>query len=109
MDSDNPVCPVCGQPVERVVKRHKTLGAWVPVWAPGPCRDPRCPANAQSARAGETAGTADAGRAGRPTDPGQAAGTGRSADAGRTAGASAPPGGRGPEGESASGAENGSL
>ncbi|POX55590.1 hypothetical protein C3489_09765 [Streptomyces sp. Ru71] len=44
MDRDEPVCPVCGQPVERVVRRHKTLGAWVPVWGPGPCRNPECPA-----------------------------------------------------------------
>ncbi|MEU0332602.1 hypothetical protein [Streptomyces sp. NPDC006193] len=43
MDSDQPVCPLCGQPVETVVRRHKTLGAWVPVWGPGPCRNPQCP------------------------------------------------------------------
>lgn len=42
MDSEQPVCPVCGQPVETVVRRHKTLGAWVPVWTHGPCRNPRC-------------------------------------------------------------------
>ena len=28
--------------METVVKRHKTLGAWVPVWVPGPCRNPEC-------------------------------------------------------------------
>ncbi|MET7288248.1 hypothetical protein [Streptomyces sp. NPDC005573] len=38
------VCPACGQPVDTVAGRHKTLGAWVPVWKPGPCRDPRCAA-----------------------------------------------------------------
>ncbi|MFG2682842.1 hypothetical protein [Streptomyces sp. NPDC048392] len=42
MDSDTYVCPVCGQPVEAVVRRHKTLGAWVPAWVPGPCRNPEC-------------------------------------------------------------------
>ncbi|MFD8301264.1 hypothetical protein ACFV29_02735 [Streptomyces sp. NPDC059690] len=43
MDRSDQVCPVCGQPVETVVKRrHKTLGAWVPVWTPGPCRNPEC-------------------------------------------------------------------
>ncbi|MEV5956623.1 hypothetical protein AB0M11_23105 [Streptomyces sp. NPDC051987] len=42
MDGQDQVCPVCGQPVERVVGRHKTLGAWVPVWGPGPCRNPDC-------------------------------------------------------------------
>lgn len=25
-----------------VVRRHKTLGAWVPVWTPGPCHSPDC-------------------------------------------------------------------
>ena len=30
--------------METVVKRHKTLGAWVPVWVPGPCRNPECEA-----------------------------------------------------------------
>ncbi|WP_217167610.1 hypothetical protein [Streptomyces sp. AC512_CC834] len=42
MDSDTYACPVCGQPVESVVRRHKTLGAWVPTWVPGPCRNPKC-------------------------------------------------------------------
>jgi hypothetical protein len=42
MASQNQVCPVCGQPVESVVRRHKTLGAWVPVWGPAPCRNPDC-------------------------------------------------------------------
>ncbi|MGW1909226.1 hypothetical protein ACWCQS_00315 [Streptomyces sp. NPDC002076] len=44
MDSEDHVCPVCGQPVDTVVGRRKTLGAWVPVWGPGPCRNPDCPA-----------------------------------------------------------------
>lgn len=44
MDSEEHVCPVCGQPVETVVRRHKTLGAWVPVWGPGPCHNPDCEA-----------------------------------------------------------------
>ncbi|MEV4332479.1 hypothetical protein AB0K02_18390 [Streptomyces sp. NPDC049597] len=42
---DEPVCPACGRPVGTVVKRHKTLGAFVPVWEPGPCRNPDCPLN----------------------------------------------------------------
>ncbi|MDT0394365.1 MULTISPECIES: hypothetical protein [Streptomyces] len=42
MDSEQPVCPACGQPVETVVRRHKTLGAWVPVWEQGPCHNPKC-------------------------------------------------------------------
>ncbi|WNZ14852.1 hypothetical protein [Streptomyces sp. 11x1] len=42
MGIDEHVCPVCGQPVATVVRRHKTLGAWVPVWGPGPCRNHEC-------------------------------------------------------------------
>jgi hypothetical protein len=44
MGSEERVCPSCGQPVATVVRRHKTLGAFVPVWRPGPCRNPECPA-----------------------------------------------------------------
>ena len=44
MGTEEHVCPVCGQPVATVVRRHKTLGAWVPVWGPGPCRNPDCEA-----------------------------------------------------------------
>lgn len=46
MDSTEQVCPACGQPVETVVRRHKTLGAWVPKWVAGPCRNPKCDAHA---------------------------------------------------------------
>ncbi|MFF3242758.1 hypothetical protein ACFYWY_03250 [Streptomyces sp. NPDC002870] len=35
-------CPACGEPVGTVIKRRKTLGAYVPVWEPGPCRNPDC-------------------------------------------------------------------
>lgn len=44
MGIDKNACPVCGQPVATVVRRHKTLGAWVPVWGPGPCRNHKCAA-----------------------------------------------------------------
>ncbi|WP_406006815.1 hypothetical protein OG440_11930 [Streptomyces sp. NBC_00637] len=44
MDREQRVCPACGQPVQSVVRRHKTLGAWVPRWVPGPCHNPRCEA-----------------------------------------------------------------
>ncbi|QOV41592.1 hypothetical protein IM697_37325 [Streptomyces ferrugineus] len=47
MDSEEHVCPVCGQPVDTVVKRHKTLGAWVPTWVGGPCKNPDCEAYAE--------------------------------------------------------------
>jgi hypothetical protein len=56
MDSDAHACPVCGQPVDTVVKRHKTLGAWVPVWAAGPCRNPDCEAYAEGGAEGAGAG-----------------------------------------------------
>ncbi|MFD8737264.1 hypothetical protein ACFV06_20420 [Streptomyces sp. NPDC059618] len=42
MGTDEQVCPACGQPVATVVHRYKTLGAWVPRWGPGPCRNPDC-------------------------------------------------------------------
>ncbi|MDL5203754.1 hypothetical protein [Streptomyces sp. ALI-76-A] len=47
MDSGAHACPVCGQPVDTVIRRHKTLGAWVPAWVAGPCRNPDCGANAE--------------------------------------------------------------
>jgi hypothetical protein len=46
MGSEKHVCPVCGQPAAAIVGRHKTLGAWVPVWGPGPCHNPDCRAYA---------------------------------------------------------------
>lgn len=52
MDSEEHACPACGQPVETVVKRHKTLGAWVPVWVAGPCRNPKCEAYAEGGAEG---------------------------------------------------------
>lgn len=48
------VCPSCGQPVGTVVRRHKTLGAFVPVWRPGPCRNPLCPRFREQTREGAT-------------------------------------------------------
>ncbi len=99
MDSEEHVCPVCGQPVETVVKRHKTLGAWVPVWGPGPCHNPDCAAYAET---------------GRPADSGRSAETGRTGPrpAGHepSAGARARPGGgSGPEDPSAAGTENSAV
>ncbi|MFJ4203752.1 hypothetical protein ACIP2Y_29545 [Streptomyces sviceus] len=61
MDSDERVCPVCGQPVETVVRRHKTLGAWVPVWTSGPCHNPECEASDQAVEPGGEHGGAPAG------------------------------------------------
>jgi hypothetical protein len=46
--------------VETVVRRHKTLGAWVPRWVPGPCRNPECAAEgAEGGHAGQETRTAD--------------------------------------------------
>ncbi|MCZ4513122.1 hypothetical protein O3Q52_34205 [Streptomyces sp. ActVer] len=42
MTSDEYVCPVCKQAVDTVVRRHKTLGVFVPLWGAGPCRNPQC-------------------------------------------------------------------
>ncbi|SPF01946.1 hypothetical protein SMA5143A_2699 [Streptomyces sp. MA5143a] len=38
-----------------IVRRHKTLGAFVPVWGPGPCRNPKCDAYVDSAAEGGAA------------------------------------------------------
>ncbi|MEU5973277.1 hypothetical protein [Streptomyces sp. NPDC047315] len=35
-------CPACGRPVGTVIKRRKTLGAFVPFWGPGPCHNRAC-------------------------------------------------------------------
>ncbi|MFF3553205.1 hypothetical protein ACWD4V_08715 [Streptomyces tsukubensis] len=37
-------CPECGERVETVMRRHKTLGAFVPLWGPGPCHNAACTA-----------------------------------------------------------------
>ncbi|MBK3564661.1 MULTISPECIES: hypothetical protein [unclassified Streptomyces] len=54
MGREEHTCPVCGQPVATVVRRYKTLGAWVPKWVAGPCRNPECEAYAgEGAEPGE--------------------------------------------------------
>nr|WP_078964117.1 hypothetical protein [Streptomyces durhamensis] len=50
MDGGSHVCPDCGQSVDAVVRRHKTLGVWVPVWGRGPCRNPECEAATRTSR-----------------------------------------------------------
>ncbi len=37
------VCPVCKKPVPTAVRRHKTLGVFVPVWGPAACQNRDCP------------------------------------------------------------------
>ncbi|MEW2066828.1 hypothetical protein [Streptomyces sp. NPDC007346] len=36
------MCPACKHPVRSEIRRHKTLGIFVPVWRPGPCENPDC-------------------------------------------------------------------
>lgn len=49
--------------METVVRRHKTLGAWVPLWVAGPCRNPECGVyeaqDTEGDRAGEDTRTAE--------------------------------------------------
>ncbi|MFI8191165.1 hypothetical protein ACIF8T_20495 [Streptomyces sp. NPDC085946] len=84
MGSAEHVCPDCGQPVETVVRRHKTLGAWVPVWVAGPCRNPRCAAyqdqQAEAVESGRHGGTRGGQGTGGTT---QAPGTHRPEEAAR--------------------------
>ncbi|MFD7390402.1 hypothetical protein ACFV46_18225 [Streptomyces sp. NPDC059852] len=78
MGSEEHVCPDCGQPVETVVRRHKTLGAWVPTWVAGPCRNPDC--------SGHSEEPAEQRHHDRPAPPGQpspSAPPGQPAPAGR--------------------------
>ncbi|MGW4549644.1 hypothetical protein ACWEN4_25275 [Streptomyces violaceorubidus] len=35
-------CPACGHRVPAEIRRHKTLGIYVPVWGPGTCQNPDC-------------------------------------------------------------------
>lgn len=52
-------CPVCGSQVEQVMRRHKTLGVFVPMWRPGPCKNPECrayEAESEPAHDGERTG-----------------------------------------------------
>ncbi|MEU3887214.1 hypothetical protein [Streptomyces sp. NPDC029041] len=62
MGSEEHVCPDCGQPVDTVVRRHKTLGTWVPRWVAGPCRNPEC--GSYDTEAAESGRPAEGGRSG---------------------------------------------
>ena len=66
--------------METVVRRHKTLGAWVPRWVPGPCRNPECAA--YDAEGGEGGHAGEGTRTSAPS---------RSADQPRSAVDTAPP------------------
>lgn len=76
MGTDEHVCPACRQPVTTtVVRRHKTLGAFVPVWGPGPCHNPECERYVGEPGAGVGAGAG--GGAGSRSVPGAGAEHGR--------------------------------
>ncbi|MDU8994611.1 MULTISPECIES: hypothetical protein [Streptomyces] len=83
MGTDEHVCPACRQPVSTVVRRHKTLGAFVPVWGPGPCHNPECeayvgePGAGVGARSGGGAKAGGGGGAGSRSVPGTGAEPGR--------------------------------
>lgn len=73
--------------METVVKRHKTLGAWVPVWVAGPCRNEKCEAyveegaaaaeEAHRTRHGRTSAKETGRTSARESHPTPAAETGR--------------------------------
>ncbi|MEU4495024.1 hypothetical protein AB0F96_16670 [Streptomyces sp. NPDC023998] len=72
-------CPACGEPVGTVIKRRKTLGAFVPTWEPGPCRNSRCalsPEYQGEEPADKSGGEPGAEPGGEPgAEPGKAVGT----------------------------------
>ncbi|MEJ1200481.1 MULTISPECIES: hypothetical protein [unclassified Streptomyces] len=43
-------CPSCGHHVPAEIKRHKTLGIYVPEWHRGTCRNPDCAESATDRR-----------------------------------------------------------
>jgi hypothetical protein len=89
MGSERHVCPACGQPVETVVRRHKTLGAWVPLWVAGPCRNPECGAYDAEGASGSDTSVGDTGDSGEDARP---PAEDRPPEDDRPAGATAPPG-----------------
>ncbi|MFI1828996.1 hypothetical protein ACH41E_21465 [Streptomyces sp. NPDC020412] len=75
-------CPSCGRPVGTVIKRRKTLGAFVPFWGPGPCHHRACeryvpPEEVDGAQDAASAGGAAGaqGSGGAPQPPGESPGT----------------------------------
>ncbi|MEU8777371.1 hypothetical protein [Streptomyces sp. NPDC048606] len=36
------VCPTCKQPLPATVRRHKTMGVYVPLYDDAPCANPSC-------------------------------------------------------------------
>ncbi|MEU5637548.1 hypothetical protein ACH47C_21160 [Streptomyces rishiriensis] len=83
MDREQRVCSACGEPVQSVVRRHKTLGAWVPRWVPGPCHNRACEAYVEPGAQPHLAGS------GHGVDPGHASGPERAAESEEEPGAPA--------------------
>jgi hypothetical protein len=52
------VCPTCSHPVTAEITRHKTMGVFVPLWKPGPCRNPSCPKYVQEEQSPKKRGEA---------------------------------------------------
>lgn len=69
--------------MDRVVRRHKTLGAWVPVWVRGPCRNPKCEVHV-AREPGGTGRAEDARRATGPAGSGGSEGAAPAQEPGRT-------------------------
>ncbi|MFG2572372.1 hypothetical protein [Streptomyces sp. NPDC048481] len=69
MDREQRVCSACGEPVQSVVRRHKTLGAWVPRWAAGPCHNPDCEAYVEAGPQPHLAAPGDDSGPGHPAGP----------------------------------------
>jgi hypothetical protein len=38
-----PLCSACGQLLAEEITRYKTMGIFVPLWKPAPCRNSDCP------------------------------------------------------------------
>ncbi|MFE1926802.1 hypothetical protein ACFW91_30150 [Streptomyces asoensis] len=55
--------------MQSVVRRHKTLGAWVPRWVAGPCHNTECEAYAEPAPHHEMAGAETEEEPGTPAAP----------------------------------------
>lgn len=51
------VCAACKHPVAIELQKHKTLGIFVPVWKPGPCRNPDCSLYSEPAQKQTDAGS----------------------------------------------------
>ncbi|MFE0581087.1 hypothetical protein [Streptomyces sp. NPDC058874] len=49
------LCPRCHQQLPATVRRHRTMGIHVPLYADAPCANPACPEAAPAGRAARQA------------------------------------------------------